>query len=206
MRTARPREPIVNLPPVTAAASGVLLAVHLIRQFLPASVDDRLLLEFALIPARLTQHPSLGALATLFTHMLLHGNWMHLAINLAMLVAFGSGAERLLGSRRMLIIALASGLAGGLVHTLVYAGADIPMIGASGAISGLMGAVVLLVSLDRGPREIFFVSALWVVFNVVAGMIGIPGDDSISIAWVAHLGGYAAGLACTAWMLRLRRR
>jgi membrane associated rhomboid family serine protease len=205
------RQPAINLPPVTAVIAALLIGIHLLRQFLPPALDDELVLTFALIPTRLTEAPlSLGAVATLFTHMLLHGGWLHLLVNTGMLLAFAAGLERMLGARRMLIIAVLSGLAGGLVHLAVYARDGSPMLGASGALSGLFGAMMFIMSeRQRGWRFLAGVSALWLGVNVVMGQFGMPdlsGSDEVEIAWVAHVGGYVAGIAVIALMTYWGRR
>lgn len=140
-----PRERAINLPPATAILAGGLILIHLLRQVLSPDLDDWLILHFALIPARLTEMPlGLGAIATLFTHMLLHGGWLHLIVNVGMLLAFAAALERLVGPWRMLLLALASGLGGAAIHVAIYAHDQSPMLGASGAISGLFGAMMLV--------------------------------------------------------------
>jgi membrane associated rhomboid family serine protease len=206
----------INLPPATAILAGVLIVIHLLRQALSPEIDDSIVLNFALIPARLTELKlSFGAVATLFTHMLLHGGWLHLLVNVGMLLAFAAGLERMIGARRMLGLALFSGLVAGLVHLAVYAHDDTPMLGASGAISGLFGAMIFLLAMrQRNYRFLLGVSALWLVSNVLLGLNGMPGmgdsggdgGDTIEIAWVAHVGGYVAGMAGMALMTALRAR
>ncbi len=200
----------INLPPATALLAGVLIAIHLLRQVLSPELDDSIILNFALIPKRLTELPlSFGAVATLFTHMLLHGGWLHLLVNVGMLLAFAAGLERIIGARRMLGLALVSGLAGGLVHLAIYAHDDAPMLGASGAISGLFGAMIFVLAGQRGYRFLLGVSALWLVSNLIFGLGGMPGmsgDDAVEIAWVAHVGGYVAGIAGMAVLTWLRNR
>lgn len=205
------KQPAVNLPPVTAVIAALLIGIHLLRQFLPPALDEEVLLNLALIPTRLTEAPlELGAVVTLFTHMLLHGGWLHLLVNTGMLLAFAAGLERLLGARRMLAIALVSGLAGGLVHLAVYAHDGSPMLGASGALSGLFGAAMyIMAERQRGWRFLAGVSALWLAVNVVMGQFGMPGlneESDVEIAWVAHVGGYGAGIAVIALMTYWARR
>lgn len=208
------RQPAINLPPVTAIIAGVLIGIHLLRQFFPPSLDDQVLLNFALIPTRLTEAPlSIGAVATLFTHMLLHGGWLHLLVNTGMLLAFGAGLERIIGPRAMLAIMLASGLAGGLAHLVTYAHDNVPMLGASGALSGAFAAMMFIMSQRRQNwRFLAGISALWLALNVVMGQFGMPGlgaEGDVEIAWVAHVGGYVAGLigmAILTWRARRRWR
>lgn len=130
------------------------------------------------------------------SHQFLHGGWGHLAINGVALAAFGSGVERLAGARRMVPFFLASGLAGALAQWAADPAALVPMVGASGGISGLFAAALRLLS-AAGPAggrvRLLPVAAIWIVMNAVFGMMGGPGGESI--AWIAHLGGFAFGLA-----------
>lgn len=203
------RQPILNLPPATAVLAGGLILIHLLRQILSPDLDDWVILHFALIPARLTEGPlEPGAVLTLFTHMLLHGGWLHLIVNVGMLLAFAAALERLIGAWRMLLLALVSGLGGALIHLAFYAHDQAPMLGASGAISGLFGAMMLVTSLRQGGyRFLIGITAIWLASNVALGLSGIPGqEDTIEIAWVAHVGGYIAGIAGMAAMMGSERR
>ncbi len=204
-----PRERAINLPPATAILAGGLILIHLLRQALSPDLDDWVILNFALIPARLTGMPlEPGAIATLFTHMLLHGGWLHLIVNVGMLLAFAAALERLIGPWRMLLLALASGLGGALIHLAVYAHDRAPMLGASGAISGLFGAMMLVAAQrQRSYRFLIGITAIWLASNAALGLSGIPGqEDTIEIAWVAHVGGYIAGIAGMALMSARARR
>jgi membrane associated rhomboid family serine protease len=204
------RQRAINLPPATAVLAGVLIGIHLLRQFLASEMDDSIVLDLALIPARLTELPlTFGAVATLFTHMLLHGSWLHLLANVGMMLAFSAGLERIVGPWRMLGLALLSGLAGGLVHLAVYPHDETPMLGASGAISGLFGAMIFVLSMrQRGWGLLLGISALWLATNLALGLSGMPGldGDTIEIAWVAHVGGYVAGIAGMAALAYRARR
>jgi membrane associated rhomboid family serine protease len=201
----------INLPPATAVLAGLLIAIHLVRQILSPETDDSLVLNFALIPVRLTEMPlSFQSAITVLTHMFLHASWLHLLVNTGMMLAFAAGLERLTGTVRMLGIALFSGLAAGLLHLAVYAHDANPMLGASGAISGMFGAMILLLSQrQRGYRFLLGVSALWLTMNVVLGVAGMPStadEQPVEIAWVAHLGGYIAGVAAMAVLAFAEKR
>ena len=141
------RQPMFNLPPTTAILAGLLLAIHLVRGFLDIATDNSLILTFAVIPARWTGGPGLMDLATLVSHMLLHGSWLHVGVNAAALVAFGAGVERLLGPRRMLIALLLGGIAGAALHVAIYLGDPTPTIGASGGISALFGLTMFAMAM-----------------------------------------------------------
>jgi membrane associated rhomboid family serine protease len=124
-------------------------------------------------------------------------------MNGLMLLAFGAGAERMLGLRRAALLFLLSGLAGALAQVAFGWGSPIPMIGASGALSGLFAALCLRLqqtgNMQMGRYGIWGVGALWIGLSLfmafVGGSIGI-GD----VAWAAHAGGFIAGVM----LMRLR--
>jgi membrane associated rhomboid family serine protease len=189
------RQPIFNLPTVTKWLLIANVAVHLVRQLLPLRLDDAVLLSFAFIPARYTVPGAFGSMALLdpLTYQFLHGNLSHLAINMLALLAFGSGVERRIGGGRMLVFALLCGIAAAAAHFLVYPTSVDPVIGFSGALSGLFGGVLRFIARQGGWR-LWPMVAVWLVMNVVTGETGMPGAPGETVAWVAHIGGFVAGL------------
>lgn len=197
------RQPILNLPPLTAALAVLLLAIHVLRGFLDLDTDTWLILTFGVIPARVTSQAGLLDLVSLVSYMLLHGGWMHLVFNLVALVAFGAGVERLLGGARMLFTLLLGGVAGVLLHIALYPHDPTPLIGASGGLSALFGLTMFAIAMRSGGwRRLASITAIWLGLNLAFGLIGVPGDETVEIAWVAHMGGYFAGLAYGLWLMR----
>jgi membrane associated rhomboid family serine protease len=190
------REPMFNLPPVTAALAGLLVIVHGLRQLLSEREDLWLDFTFGVLPARYGLALDWPAIVAPVTHSVLHAGWLHLAINVATLAAFGSGVERMLGGARMLLVFLATAALGALLHVLVYAGDVVPVVGASGGISGLFGVILVLLH-RRGQLggSLKVVAVVWILVAVVTGVIGVPGQEDLSIAWVVHIAGFVAGLA-----------
>ena len=189
------RQPILNVPPATKALLIANVVVHLARLLLPGDLDDTVLLTFAFIPARYFAPYAFGwpTLIDPISYQFLHGSLAHLAINMLALLAFGAGVERRIGASRMLAFTLICGVASALTHLIVYPSSIEPVIGASGAISGLFGAV-LRFRLQGGARGgLWLLVALWIAMDVVTGISGMGGDGA-SIAWVAHIGGFVAGL------------
>lgn len=189
------RQPILNIPPATKALLIANVVVHLVRLLLPSDLDDAVLVTFAFIPARYTAPGAFGwpALIDPISYQFLHGSLAHLAINMLALLAFGAGVERRIGGPRMFIFALICGVVSALAHLIVYPSSIEPVIGASGAISGLFGAV-LRFRIRRGAGGgLWPLVALWIAMDVATGVGGIGGDGE-SIAWVAHIGGFVAGL------------
>ncbi len=192
------RQPILNLPPITKALLIVNVAVHVLRLLLPAHLDDALVSTLAFIPARYTLADGLGwpALVDPITYQFLHANFIHLGVNMLALLAFGSGVERRIGGWRMLVFFLVCGVVSALAHLAAYPSTPEPIVGASGAISGLFGGV-LRFQFGAAPgrrRGLWPIIILWIAVNFVVGQTGMPGADSAPIAWVAHLGGFLAGL------------
>ncbi|MDB5408583.1 MAG: Rhomboid family protein [Rhodospirillales bacterium] len=172
------------------------VAVHVVRLLLPPQLDDALLLEFAFIPARYTIPGAFHWTALLdpVTYQFLHGSLLHLGMNMLALLAFGSGVERRIGGWRMLIFALLCGIAAAATHFAVYPTSPDPVIGFSGALSGLFGGILRFIA-RRGGTRLWPMVVVWLVMNVVTGETGMAGGDGEIIAWVAHTGGFVAGLA-----------
>jgi membrane associated rhomboid family serine protease len=151
-----------------------------------------------------------GFWLTPLTSMFLHGNLLHLAGNLLYLWIFGAQIEDLLGSARFLAFYVACGLAAAAIHVASDPSAYLPTIGASGAISGLLGAYAVAYPTGRlrllWPRvsvpAIAFL-LVWIAIQVVSGL----GDAQQAVAWWAHVGGFVAGaaLARSMWVRRPTR-
>jgi membrane associated rhomboid family serine protease len=225
-------QPIFNVPPVVVATVAVLVLIHAIRALaLSPTADDRLVLSFAFIPARYSTDPlvsgqfpgGFGAdLWTFFTYAFLHADLMHIGLNLAWLIPFGTALARRFGTWRYIAFMLVTAAAGALAQLLGAPGSPAPMIGASAAISGAMAAAMrfmfqkdgpldgwrhsgpaaeayrvpaapLLATL-RDPRFLLFL-AVWIGLNVLFGVGTISfGEEGQQIAWQAHIGGFFAGL------------
>lgn len=133
------------------------------------------------------------ALVAPITHIFLHGGWMHIAFNTVMMLAMGVFTERTFGTRRMAIFFIFSGLCGVGLYYLFNMHATVPLIGASGSISGLFAITFynlyeqgqLGPAGKRGPLPLI---ALWIALMVGTGLV------SEDVAWIAHLGGFLGGL------------
>ncbi len=206
-----PRQPMLNLPPAVLALIGANVVVHIAMLLLPLDTIGWILVHLAFIPVRYSVEGLGGWPAWVgpLTYQFLHGGWLHLGVNMVMLAAFGSALERSAGVRRMLLIYVASGIAGAFVHFALFPISNIPVVGASGSISGLFGAVLWLMARpDRfGRRALRFWPAalIWVGFSVAVGFTGMPGVADGQIAWAAHVGGFLAGIAIMMAMLAWAR-
>jgi membrane associated rhomboid family serine protease len=192
-------ERAINLPPAILWIIGLNLAVHLLRQLVSESVDDQLILEFGLIPVAYTGQPGgdwLSLVLAPFTYQFLHGGWVHLGVNMLSLAAFGAPVERSLGVRRFVAFYLSAGLAAALVHVLSFPDSADPVVGASGAISGVFGAVLVLLRRVGRMSSLLPIAGVWIALNVFFGIFGgTPGAGGQPVAWTAHIGGFIYGLA-----------
>jgi membrane associated rhomboid family serine protease len=142
---------------------------------------------------------------TLFSSMFLHGGWMHLGGNMLYLWIFGDNIERLSGPVKFLIFYLVCGLAASAAHILFNLQSPIPAVGASGAISGVLGGYLLLFPKNRvrvltrgGVAHVpaMVVLGFWIVLQFINGVGSIAQtDETAGVAYMAHIGGFVAGLA-----------
>lgn len=203
-----------NVPGVVMTIAALLIAIHVVRVYLLTPDQDiDLILRAAFIPIRYTGGYALDvySFTSPITYGLLHGGFEHLIVNLIWLVAFGSPLAQRLGSIRFVLFALISSLAAVLLHFVLHASEAVPLIGASGAVAGMMGAATRFAfRIDRsggmpgftGPilpiavvlrqRGVVIFLLLWMVVNLVTGLYSLtPGGGGI--AWEAHVGGFVLG-------------
>ncbi len=143
--------------------------------------------------------------STLVTSMFLHGGWMHLGGNMLYLWIFGDNLERVMGAAKYAVFYLVCGLAAGLAHILFAAGSSVPTVGASGAISGVLGGYLLLFPKNRvkvltrgGVASVpaIVVLGLWIVIQLVSQLGSIAQtSEGGGVAYMAHIGGFVAGMA-----------
>ena len=153
---------------------------------------------------------------TLVTSMFLHGGWMHLGGNMLYLWIFGDNIERRLGHARFLLFYLACGVAAALAHIFFNASSNVPTVGASGAISGILGGYMLLFPQNRvrvltayGVSAVpaVFMLGLWILIQFINGMGEIANTpETGGVAYMAHIGGFVAGLLLVGLMGGRRSR
>lgn len=198
-RPRPPHEPIFNIPPVTQTLAGIMIVIFIVQMFLSPEALFNLLFQGGFVPARYTGGLELGlaGFVTPLSHMFLHEGWLHLGVNVGTLLAFGTGIEREIGGRRMLLLFFLTGLFGALAHLFLHAQEQIPLIGASGAISGLFGAVLVMARdkglMGQGRNPLLPFILLWIGISLFFGLFGAPGTDA-PIAWGTHIGGFLAGI------------
>jgi membrane associated rhomboid family serine protease len=176
------------------------VAVYVLQAAVPWRIEGWIVTHLGFVPARYSVAGALDWAAFLgpVTHQFLHGGVVHLLINMVMLAAFGSGVARTIGGTRMIVLYLLCGVAGAFTHGFVYPESSIPVIGASGAISGLFGAVLRLIAqhrrVDGGLSRVLPVAIIWVGIAVMTGFTGMPGAEGAQVAWAAHIGGFIPAL------------
>jgi membrane associated rhomboid family serine protease len=165
----------------------------------------------ALVAKRIVAHWDDGQQwQTVLTHMFLHGGWAHVIGNMWFLWIFGGNVEDRIGAFRYLIFYLLAGFAAATVQVAVDPAAAVPMLGASGAISGVLGAYLILfptawvwslvpwvVPVLPVPAVVFLV--LWFAVQTMNGLGALALGETGGVAWWAHAGGFAAGVATIAW-------
>lgn len=210
-----PREPIFNLPAIVLAVILLCAGVHLLRLYvLTPQQDVELLIRTAFIPVRYSGQYDIDfyAFSSPITYTFLHGGWAHLIVNMIWLAAFGSPLANRIGALRFALFFAVTGVAAAFFFFAIHPQTQAPLIGASGSISGMMGAAARFAfHVDRssgkgafaGPllpfgavfrsRATLSFLAVWMVINLVTGIVGfVPGEES-QIAWEAHIGGFLAG-------------
>ena len=163
-------------------------------------MDENAIAQYAVIPADITAGRHLG---TLITSMFLHANLLHVGGNMLFLWIFGNNVEDKLGELKFLVVYFASGLAGSLLQIFITPDSTIPMLGASGAISGLLAAYVLYFPRARiltfvVPFFIFKLPAYvfigyWIALQALNAFLNI-GAIGGGVAFFAHVGGFGTGL------------
>jgi membrane associated rhomboid family serine protease len=199
-----------------ALANGLLIAVNVLAFLyelsLTAKTGRTLMFTFGLVPAHeqllfARNGITLGqAIVPMFTSMFLHGGWAHLLGNMLFLWVFGGSVEEALGHFPYLIFYLICGFGSATVHTILNWGSKIPTVGASGAISGVMGAFIVLFPTSRVTTLIpalflfftvripaFLMLGYWFFLQFFSGVASLGINDQGGVAWWAHVGGFILG-------------
>lgn len=206
--SVRPRTvPLVNY--LLIAANFYVFLFHEVG--LRAQELNRLFYKYGLVPADVIYVLQKGlpldlVLPTFITCMFLHGGWVHIIGNMWFLYVFGDNVEDRLGHFRYLLFYLLVGIAGGVAHVLTNPFSDVPVVGASGAVAGVLGAyfvtfrrsrilalvpIFFFLTLMEVPAVIFL--AMWFLIQIFNGMASLGGAMN-PVAWWAHIGGFIAGM------------
>jgi membrane associated rhomboid family serine protease len=191
-------------PYVNWAIIGICIVVFVYEFILPTAQLNALLFTYGVIPADIVQMQNLY---TLFTSMFLHGGFMHLVGNMLFLYVFGDNIEDAMGHISYLLFYLLTGLAAAGLQIAFDTSSTIPVIGASGAISGVMGAYLVLFPHGRIRAIVVFgvigqvilvpawiMIGLWFLLQLFSGFMSLGvGGNAGGIAFWAHVGGFIAG-------------
>jgi membrane associated rhomboid family serine protease len=191
-----------TVPLVTYA----LVALNVVFFFVELSGGDGFIGKWAFVPRRFLANPS-GDLPTLFTSMFMHAGWVHLGGNMLYLWIFGDNVEDRFGHIKFTIFYLLCGLAATAAQLAVSIGSNVPNLGASGAIAGVLGAYILLFPQGRVKvlqnQQVIQVPALivigiWIVLQFFSGIGSIANTaETGGVAYMAHIGGFLAGFVLT---------
>jgi len=201
--------PIVNWTLI-----GLCIAVFFFQLLLPPNQLEAFFFQYGVIPAEITR---LRDPFSLLTSMFLHGGWLHLIGNMLFLFVFGDNIEDALGHVSYLLFYLLTGIAAALTQVLLNPDSTVPMIGASGAISGVMGAYIVLFPHGKVRALVilgFFIQVvmvpawvmigIWFALQLFSGVVSLGGSaDAGGVAFWAHVGGFVAG-AILVWLFRDR--
>src|SRR3990172_9014334 len=195
-----------SVPVVTFA----LIALNVLFFFVEMSGGDAFIMKWAFVPSRFVANPA-GDFLTLFTSMFMHAGWVHLGGNMLYLWIFGDNVEDRFGSAKFIIFYLLSGLGATFAQLMFSLGSNVPNLGASGAIAGVLGAYILMfpqgsvrgLQGQRGiPMPALIVIGFWFVLQLFSGIGSITSaGDTGGVAYMAHIGGFIAGFVLT-YLLR----
>ncbi len=213
LRVATPR---TRIPWVTRILTVVLLAIFAM-QFANPRISEALIRVFGFVPARLFNPSAFGysileSCVTLVSSIFLHGGFVHLAGNLVYLWVFGGAVEERLGHGSFAVICVAGGAAGSLLHAVIFPASTIPSIGASGCIAAILGAflalyprqpivtlIPLIVSWILVEIPGLVLLPIWFALQFGNGLLALESargtEEVAGVAWWAHIGGFAYGLA-----------
>jgi len=217
----RDDNPTVLWPLVTIALILANAAVFFYELSLDPRLLESLIYQMGMVPAAVTGSfiPGTGGYFTLVTSMFLHGGWMHVIGNMLYLWIFGNNIEDSMGHLRFILFYLITGLAAAAAHLAFNAASTVPTIGASGAVSGVLGAYLVLFPHARVQTLVtlgFFIRIIYVpAWVLLLFWIGLqllnqalaPIDPAAGgVAYAAHIGGFAAGLVLIPLFRKHRRR
>lgn len=204
----RDSEPTQSTPLVTMLLIALNVAVFIYQLTLDPFSLNEFLRAWGTVPRNFE-------ISSLLTSMFLHGGWMHLLGNVWFLWVFGDNIEDILGRGKYLAFYLLCGAIGGIAHVLSSPASALPAIGASGAISGVMGAYMLRFPHSRVKTLIVFVIFIttievpallmigyWFVMQLFSGVghLAMASGDQGGTAWFAHIGGFLAGILLIRFM------
>ena len=201
----------INITPFSTIVIISLNMLVFIMQVMSGEDSKSIVYSYGAIPHNLISFQSnqpIPPALTVLTSMFMHGGLFHLAWNMLYFWIFGNNIEERLGHVRFIIFYLFCGVVAAFSHALLSPGSTVPMIGASGAIAGMLGAYILLFPMAKVHTLVFLgfyitvikipaliVIGFWAIIQVVSGLISQGNAAQGGIAFFAHVGGFVAGLS-----------
>jgi rhomboid family protein len=182
-----------------------LIALNVLFFFVELSGGEAFIEKWAFVPSRFLANPA-GDFPTLFTSMFMHAGWLHLGGNMLYLWIFGDNVEDNFGHLKFIIFYILCGLAATVAQLVFSLGSNVPNLGASGAIAGVLGAYIVLfpkgqVRVLQGQQVIpvpaLIVIGIWIVLQFFSGIGSVASAGQGGVAYMAHIGGFGAGLILT---------
>ncbi|MBI2361049.1 MAG: rhomboid family intramembrane serine protease [Deltaproteobacteria bacterium] len=217
----RDENPTVLLPVVTVALIAANAAIFFYELSLEPRVLEAFIFKAGMVPASLidARLPGTGGYLTVFSSMFLHGGWMHVIGNMLYLWIFGNNIEDSMGHLRFVFFYFLTGIIAAAAHLALNAASTVPTIGASGAVSGVLGAYLLLfphariltlVPLGWFIRIIYLPAwvllVFWIGIQLLSQALSPIDPTGGGVAYAAHIGGFVAGLALIPLFRKYDRR
>ena len=193
---------------LTPVVTYVLIALNVLVFLLELSSGDAFINRWAFVPTRFLADP-VGDFPTIFASMFMHASWVHLLGNMLYLWIFGDNVEDRLGHGMYTVFYILCGLAATFAQLAFSMGSNIPNLGASGAIAGVLGAYIMMfprtrVSVLMGrqvvPMSALIVIGFWIVIQIFSGIGSFTASSQTEgggVAYMAHIGGFIAGVVLT---------
>lgn len=192
---------------ITPVVTYVLIAINVLVFFLELNNGEAFIERWAFVPRRFLDDPA-GDFVTLFTAMFMHAGWLHLLGNMLYLWIFGDNVEDRLGHAKFLIFYILSGLGATFAQLAFSMGSNVPNLGASGAIAGVLGAYLIMFPRGRVrvlmgrmvvPMSALIVIGLWFLLQIFSQVSAFTASSQTEggVAYMAHIGGFVAGVILT---------
>jgi len=201
-----------HLPLATILIIALNVAVFFYQLLLPEDALNHFVLSAGVVPYEVTHSFGMPVVGDLLTSMFLHGGWMHIISNMLYLWIFGDNIEDRMGMLAYVVFYLVAGVGASLAQVLIAPNSQLPTIGASGAIAGVLGAYLVLFPRTRVRTLVLafrfvrmmelpagVVLGLWFVLQIFSGLASITTMASGGVAWFAHIGGFVIGLLAGAF-------
>jgi membrane associated rhomboid family serine protease len=191
----------------------LIIAINVVFFFFEITGGDDFIIRWSFIPSRFIDDP-IRDFPTIFTSMFMHAGWLHIAGNLLYLWIFGDNIEDRFGHFKFLIFYLVCGIVANFAQMAFNLNSEIPSLGASGAIAGVLGAYIILFPLVRirvllgcfiAPLPALLVIGAWIVLQFFYGVGSLGSITEGGVAYMAHIGGFITGLIFTIFF-RISRR